>query len=74
MTQRRVKYLNNRDLLKEIHRSKNTFCSYEKPEYHQYDLIVSDLDRINIRTTAEAKRNQAARLAKEAHELACQGY
>ena len=74
MTQRRVKYLNNRDLLKEIHRSKNTFCSYEKPEYHQYDLIVSDLDRINIRTTAEAKRNQASRLAKEAHELACQDY
>jgi len=59
MAQRRVKYLNNRDLLKEIHKSKNTFCSYTAKEYHQYDLIISDLDKINIRTTAEAKRNQS---------------
>ena len=64
----RVKYLNNKDLLKEIHRSKNTFNSYVNKEYHQYDLIVPSLDKINIRTTAEAKRNQATRLAKQAHE------
>ena len=71
MAQRRVKYLNNRDLLKEIHKSKNTFCSYTQTEFNQYDLIVSDLDRINVRTTAEAKRNQAARLSKIAYEKAC---
>ena len=71
MAQRRVKYLNNRDLLKEIHKSKNTFCSYTAKEYHQYDLIISDLDKINIRTTAEAKRSQASRLAKIAYEEAC---
>lgn len=64
----RVKYLNNKDLLKEIHRSKNTFNSYVNKEYHQYDLIVPSLDKINVRTTAEAKRNQATRLAKQAHE------
>jgi len=69
---RRVKYLNNRDLLKEIHRSKNTFCSYTKKEYNQYDIIVNDIDRINVRTTAEAKRNQAARLSKAAWEAACE--
>jgi hypothetical protein len=69
---RRVKYLNNRDLLKEIHKSKNTFCSYLQPEFNQYDLIVSDLDRINVRTTAEAKRNQAARLSKADWESACE--
>jgi len=69
---RRVKYLNNRDLLKEIHRSKNTFCSYTKKEYNQYDIIVNDIDRINVRTTAEAKRNQAARLSKASWEAACE--
>jgi hypothetical protein len=58
-----VNYLNNRDLLEEIHKSKNTYCSYIKPEYHQYDIILDSLDRINIRTVAEAKRNRAKRLS-----------
>ena len=69
---KRVKYLNNRDLLKEIHKSKNTYCSFTKKEYNQYDLIVSGLDKIHVRTTAEAKRNQASRLAKAAYEQACE--
>lgn len=63
----RTKYLTNKDLLAEIHRSKNTFCSFVDPEYNQYDLIVPSLEKINIRTTAEAKRNRASRLAKQAH-------
>jgi hypothetical protein len=68
--QRKVKYLNNRDLLAQIHKSKDTFCSYVSPEYSQYDLIVPSLDKINIRTIAEAKRNKAARLSKIDHEQA----
>jgi hypothetical protein len=55
-------YLNNKDMLAEIHRSKNTYCSFVKPEYHQYDIILPSIDKINIRTIAEAKRNQAKRL------------
>jgi len=66
----KIKYLTNKDLLKEIHRSKNTFCTFLNPEYHQYDLIVPSLEKINIRTIAEAKRNKAVRMGKEAHELA----
>lgn len=69
MTQR-IKYLTNKDLLAEIHRSKNTFCSFTEDEYHQYDLIVPSLEKINIRTTADAKRNRAARIAKQNHEAA----
>ena len=67
---KKIKYLTNRDLLAEIHRSKNTFCSYVDPEYHQYDVILPSLEKINIRTIAEAKRNRAARLSKEAHAAA----
>lgn len=70
MTVPKIKYLTNKDLLKEIHLSKNTYCSYTKPEYGFYDLIVPSLAKINIRTIAEAKRNCAARLSKQAHEAA----
>lgn len=61
-SERKVKYLNNRDLLAEIHRSKCSFSSFIKPEYHQFDLILTELSRINIRTIAEAKRSRAKRL------------
>jgi hypothetical protein len=59
---RRVNYLNNKDMLKQIHKSKTNFCSYIEPEYNQYDIILTDIDKINIRTIAEAKRNKAKRL------------
>ena len=58
----KVNYLNNKDLLSEIHKSKNSYCSFVKPEYHQYDIILPNVDKINIRTIAEAKRNKAKRL------------
>jgi hypothetical protein len=58
----KINYLNNKDMLSEIHKSKSSYCSFTKPEYHQYDLIVPSLDKINIRTVAEAKRNRAKRI------------
>jgi hypothetical protein len=61
-TGRKVRYLNNKDLLAEIHKSKNTFSSFVKPEYSQHDIILTNLDKVNIRTIAEAKRNKAKRL------------
>jgi hypothetical protein len=64
----KIKYLTNKDLLKEIHRSKNTYCTYTDKAYGDYDLIVSSLDKLNIRTIAEAKRNRASRMSKIAHE------
>jgi hypothetical protein len=59
---KKVNYLNNKDMLKEIHKSKTSFCSFVEAEYNQYDIILTDLDKINIRTIAEAKRNKAKRL------------
>lgn len=64
----KIKYLTNKDLLKEIHRSKNTYSSFTDKIYSDYDLIVPNLEKINIRTIAEAKRNRASRLSKLAHE------
>lgn len=67
---KKVNYLNNKDLLLEIHRSKNSYSSYAKPEYHQYDLILPSIEKINIRTIAEAKRARAKRLGQQAFEAA----
>ncbi len=67
---KRVKYLNNRDLLAQIHASKNTYCSYVAPEDSTYDIIVPNLKKINVRTIAEAKKNKAKRLTQEAWEQA----
>ena len=65
---KRVNYLNNRDILSEIHKSKNTFCSYTDDDFAQYDIILPSVDKINIRTIADAKRNQAKRLGLKEYE------
>ena len=63
---KKVIYLNNRDLLKQIHLSKNTYCTYLDPvNDHQYDMILPSLSKINQRTVAEARRNRADRIKKE---------
>lgn len=67
---KRVKYLNNKDMLAEIHKSKNNYSSYVQPEYANYDIIVTGIEKINIRTIAEAKRNRAKKLSQEAYEQA----
>tara|TARA_B100000902_G_C27277449_1_gene899669 strand:- start:249 stop:1076 length:828 start_codon:yes stop_codon:yes gene_type:complete len=65
---KRVNYLNNKDILKEIHKSKATFCSFVDPSYAQYDIILPSVDKINIRTIAEAKKNKAKRLTLEDYD------
>lgn len=67
MTTTKINYLNNKDMLAEIHKSKSSYCSFTQPEYHQYDLILPNLDKINIRTIAEAKRNRAKRMGEQAY-------
>ena len=63
---RKQKYLNNKDLLAEIHKSKASFSSYVSKDYIQHDIILPNLDKINIRTLADAKRIRAKRLGLQA--------
>lgn len=73
-----VNYLNNKDILKEIHASKNTYCSFTTPEDHQYDFIVDYEDNSSLEnnlayamrpeTIQQAKENRAVRLSLEAGE------
>lgn len=37
-------YLNNRDLVKEIHKSKLTYCLIEDKKYTDYDVIIHDVN------------------------------
>ncbi len=65
-TPAKINYLNNRDILKEIHLSKNTYCTYLDPVVdHQYDIILPTIEKINQRTIAEARRNRADRIKRE---------
>jgi len=64
----KVNYLNNKDMLLEIHRSKTSYCSFTDPQYHQYDIILPSLDKINIRSIADAKRAKAKRLSQLDYE------
>lgn len=63
-------YLNNKDILKEIHKSKNTYCSYTDSDYGDYDIILPDLKKLNKANILEGRKNRAERLAKLAHEAA----
>ncbi len=68
---KKINYLNNKDMLKEIHRSKNTFCEYTDQKYSDYDVIVETLNDIFLPETIEtAKATRAARMAAIAHESA----
>jgi len=74
-----VNYLNNKDILKEIHASKNTYCTYlDKNTDHRYDFIV-DMPHASIEESLkyalkpkiikEAKETRAARLSIETGEI-----
>jgi hypothetical protein len=69
-TPAKTNYLNNRDILKQIHLSKNTYCSFRDPiTDHQYDIILPTVEKINQRTIAEARRNRADRIKRETGQV-----
>ena len=67
---KRVKYLNNRDLLAQIHASKNTFCSYVDITDDDYNVIIPSLKKINTNIIANARKNKSKKLTQEAWNIA----
>jgi len=65
----RHNYLNNKDLLLEIHKSKTTYCVYKKPEDADYDIILKKLTQINPSNIRNAKKNRIDRLMKQQLDL-----
>lgn len=58
--------------MKEIHKSKNTYCSYTSTEYADYDLIIHSIDSIDRAMIDIARANRAERLARLAFDEAVQ--
>ena len=76
MARRGQNYLNNRDMLKQIHISKSNFSWFEdRDRHHQYDVIIDnvagELDiATEIRELEEvARQNRADRIQKAAWDL-----
>ena len=63
-----MNYLNNKDILKEIHKSKSTYCSFATPSDKDYDMIVTSVDKITKKHIEEARKARIDRLAKELQE------
>lgn len=61
-----VNYLNNKDILKEIHESKTSYCNFTKKEYHRYDFIVDKPDNPLESSLAYCITPGAIRQAREA--------
>jgi len=60
-----VNYLNNKDILKEIHESKSAYCYFEKAEYHRYDFIV-DMPQSSLTESFDyAIKPESIQLARE---------
>lgn len=58
---KKTNYLNNKDILAEIHKSKSTYCSFVDPSFHQYDGIISMDDDVSEHID-DAKKAKAKRL------------
>jgi hypothetical protein len=64
-----VNYLNNKDILKEIHSSKNSYCTFLTPEDHRYDFIV-DMPTESIEKSLEyALKPENIQLARETRAI-----
>lgn len=63
MATKKKNYLNNKDILKEIHKSKMSYCYVMDDTFFDYDAIVSFGDSITTDTIEEAKKGKASRLS-----------
>lgn len=62
-----INYLNNRDLINEIIKSKNTYCSFVNPADKVFDFIVSSVDDV-LPSIEDARVARAKRLLYETPE------
>jgi hypothetical protein len=70
----KVKYLNNKDLLKQIHLSKMSFCWVKSPQYDYPDVIIDSNDSITDEVILTAKKNQAGKIKDLAYQQAVANY
>ena len=67
---KKVNYLNNRDILKEIHKSKMTYCYLADEKYAEFDIILEDVKKINRNSIKAARENKAAKIQYNGYQAA----
>ena len=71
MTQgRKVNYLNNKDILSEIHKSKLSYCYIADENYSDPDIIVESVKKINKTNIKQAQINRASKMSRKAYDEA----
>lgn len=70
MAGKKVNYLNNKDILKEIHKSKMSYCYLEDERYFDFDLILDDITEITDSAIQQAKENRANRIKADGYQNA----
>lgn len=73
MTQKTVKkinYLNNHDLMHEIHKSKISYSYIEDKKYSDYDVILDSVQEITPDVIQQAKIKRSSRLSSRAYRAA----
>lgn len=60
--------MNNKDILKEIHKSKLTYCSFAESAVTSYDAIVTGVNSITKSVILDAREARGERRAKEEQE------
>ncbi len=73
-SQGKIKYLTNKDLLEEIHRSKKSYCEFIDPIYGDYDFIVSNLETVTQKHLDDARKKRVDEyVSRTKKELAASG-
>lgn len=71
---KKVNYLNNKDILKEIHKSKMSYCYVEDENYADFDIILEDVSKINRNSLKQARENKASKIQSDAYQAAMASY
>jgi len=67
---KKVNYLNNKDILKEIHKSKMTYCYVADDKYAGFDVILEDVNKINRNSIKVARENRASQIQSAGYQAA----
>lgn len=63
---KKINYLNNREILKEINESKKSFCYFIDEKYSNYDVIISEGDVVTSRIINQGILNRKRKIEQEA--------
>lgn len=58
--------------MEEIHKSKMSYCWLASPAYHQFDIILNDVNEITPKTVLQAKTNRSERIKAQSYAQAIQ--